>query len=305
MNIKSLDLNLLVALKALLDEQHVTRAADRIGLSQPAMSRALGRLRVMFRDPLLVKSAKGLCLTPKAKELYRPLKTILTDVVQLVSPTSFELGVVEKEIVIATRDYESTVLIPGIINTISKQAPHLSFRIIPLVGDDLSFLESQEVDFVIAGSDSQATTLCRYTLYKEKIICLISKNNAIRHEKLTLKKFLEMKHCLADIRGGDKSIIDDTLQKKKLKRNIIVRIPHFLTAANVVANSDMIMTLPYRLGMFLLQQDRYILLEPPIKLPELPIYLYWHLRNQHNPLNQWLRKMIREFVNEKSSQGQA
>src|SRR6516162_5416402 len=96
MNVKSLDFNLLVALKVLLDEKHVTRAAERIGLSQPAMSRALGRLRVIFNDPLLVKSTKGLCLTPKAKELYQPLQTILIDINQLVSSTKFEPAVIQK-----------------------------------------------------------------------------------------------------------------------------------------------------------------------------------------------------------------
>jgi len=296
-NIKSLDLNLLVALKALLEEKHVTRAADRIGLSQPAMSRTLARLRTMFNDPLLVKGAKGLCLTAKAKELYQPLKTILIDVAQLVSPTIFEPAAIQKEIIIATRDYESTVILPDIINAVNKEAPNLSFRIIPIAGDDLTPLEHQEIDFVIAGSESQSTTLFRYTLFKDRFICLGSTKNTMLHEKLTLSKYLSMRHCLVTIRNTGQGIVDDVLQRKKMKRNIHVRISHFLAAADVVANTDMIITLPYRLGAYLAQQKKYIMLEPPLKLPEFPIYLYWHLRNQHNPLNQWLRKMIRSVIN--------
>jgi len=293
MNIKSLDLNLLVALKALLDEKHVTRAADRIGLSQPAMSRALGRLRVMFRDPLLVKSTKGLCLTVKAKELYQPLKTILLDVSQLVSPTAFDPIVIEKEIVIATRDYESTIILPHIINTISKEAPNLSFKIISLVGDDLTPLENQEIDFVIAGSENQSTTLLRSLLFKDKFVCLVSADNEIIHEKLTLSKYLSMKHCLVSIRNTGQGIVDHVLKMKKMKRNIHVRISHFLAATNIVAHSDMIITLPYRLGNYLVQQKKHIMFDPPIKLPDVPIYLYWHLRNQYNPLHQWLKTIIR------------
>jgi DNA-binding transcriptional LysR family regulator len=298
LNIKSLDLNLLVALKALLDEKHVTRAADRIGLSQPAMSRALGRLRVMFRDPLLVKGAKGLCLTSRAKELYQPLKAILIDVTQLVSPTTFEPDVIQKEIVIATRDYESTVILPHIINTINKEAPNLSFRIITLVGDDLSPLENQEIDFVIAGSENQSTTLLRSNLFTDKFICLVSADNKIVQEKLTLQKYLSMKHCLVTIRNTGQGIVDSVLQEKKMKRNIHVRISHFLAATDIVASSDLIITLPYRLGAHLIQQKRHIMFDPPFKLPKFPIYLYWHMRNQHNPLNQWLRIIIRMLASE-------
>lgn len=296
MNLKSLDLNLLVALKALLEEKHVTRAAERIYLSQPAMSRALGKLRIIFNDPLLIKGKDGLHLTPKAKEIYQPLKSILFNIIQLVSPTSFEPAQVQKEIIIATRDYEATVILPDIIKAVSKAAPNLSFRIIPLVGDDLTPLEHQEIDFVIAGSESQSPTLFRYTLFKDKFTCLVSSNNEIRDEKLTLNKYLSMKHCLVTIRNMGHGVVDGILQQKKTKRDIHVRMPHFLAAANAVACSDMIITLPQRLGIHLCQQKRHAMLEPPIKLPDIPIYLYWHLGNQNNPLNLWLRKIIREAV---------
>ncbi len=296
MNMKSLDLNLLVVLKALLDEQHITRAAERVGMSQPAMSRALGRLRVMFNDPLLIKGTKGLCLTSKAEELYQPLKIILSDLTQLVSAKTFEPAVMQKEIVIATRDYEATVILPHIISAISKEAPHLFFRIIPLVGDDLTPLESQEVDFIIGGSESQSASLCRYILFKEKFTCLVSAKNKIAQNKLTLDQYLLMKHCLVTIRNTGHGFVDDLLQQTKMKRHIHMRIPHFLAAANIVADSDMIITLPYRLGCYLTQQKKHAMLEPPLKLPSFPIYLYWHLRNQSNPLNQWLRKIIRATI---------
>lgn len=295
-NLKSLDLNLLIALKSLLEEKHVTRAAEKINLSQPAMSRALGKLRIIFNDPLLVKSTQGLCLTSKAKELYQPLKSILFDVTQLISPKTFEPSLVKKEIVIATRDYEATVILPQIIETVSKEAPNLSFRITSLVGDDLTPLEHQEIDFVISGTESQSTTLFRYTLFRDKFICLVSPDNQIIHEKFTLSKYLAMKHCLVTIRNTGVGVVDGVLQQKKMKRNIHVRMPHFLSAANVVACSDMIITLPYRLGIHLSQQKRHIMLEAPLKLPDIPIYLYWHLGNQNNLLNQWLRKIIRAAV---------
>ena len=257
------------------------------------MSRALARLRTMFKDPLLVRSTHGLCLTSRADEIYQPLRSILTDINQLIIPQSFIPSLIEKEIIIATRDYETTMILPKIINIVAKEAPGISIRVISLLGDDLSPLECQEVDFVLAGSESKASTLCRYTLFKENFVCLVSKNHPISQSHLTLKEYLSMKHCLVTIKNVGHGVVDTILNQKKLKRRITVRVPHFLAAAHVVAESDLIITLPFHLGQYLSQQMKIVMLKPPIKLPSFPIYLYWHIRNQHNPINKWLRQIIR------------
>ena len=258
-NIGSLDLNLLVALKALLDERHVTRAAEKTGLSQPAMSRALGRLRVMFKDPLLVKGkGTGMSLTSRANDLQLPLQNILTEISRIVTVPTLDPAEMQGEIVIATRDYELAVILPEVIERVTAGAPGLTLRVVPLVGDDLSPLEQHDVDFVIAGTDSTSATLSRRTLLTDNFICLVSADNPLARHGLTTEKYLAMKHCQVTIANSRLGIIDTLLSKQGLSRNITVRVPHFLAAAHVVAN------------------------------------LYWHIRNQNNPVHSWLRKMIRK-----------
>ena len=292
-NLRTIDLNLLVALNALLEEKHVTRAAERISLSQPAMSRALSRLREMFQDPLLVKGIGGMALTARANDLYHPVQNILREITNIISPPSIDPKTMQGEIVIATRDYELATILPDVISQITTDAPNLKLSIVPLVGDDLSPLEHHHVDFVLAGTNSKSATLHRYTLYQENFVCLVSENNSVIQQGMTLKKYIEMKHCLVTISSFGLGLVDKILAEKNLKRNVAVRIPHFLAVPHIVADSDLVATLPARLGELLSKQEKVVLIKPPLKIPQFPIYLYWHTRNQNNPTHEWLRKIIK------------
>ena len=150
-NIRSIDLNLLIALKALLEEKHVTRAAERISLSQPAMSRALGRLRKILNDPLLVKGAGGFTLTTRASELFQPLQAIFSEINQIISPPTTNPAEMKGDIIIATRDNEMVTILPQVVKQIAMQAPGLTLRIISLQGDNLSLLDRQEADLSLVG----------------------------------------------------------------------------------------------------------------------------------------------------------
>jgi DNA-binding transcriptional LysR family regulator len=295
-NIKQLDLNLLVALHALLEERHVSRAAERVNLSQPAMSRALARLRVMFQDPLLVKGSSGMILTTRAKDLYQPLQNILREITHIVSPPSFDPATMQGEIVIATRDYELATILPKIIAKVTTAAPHLKLSIIQMIGDDLSLLEKQKADFVLAGTDSQSAALHRYVLLQEKFSCILSSTNPVLREGMNLETYLQMKHCLVTISSFGVSMADTILAQKKLKRNIVIRVPNFLAVPHIVAESDLIATLPHRLCELISEQKKVKIVDPPIKIPHFSIYLYWHIRNQENPIHKWFRKLVKESI---------
>lgn len=294
-NLRKIDLNLLVALHALLEEKHITRAAERISLSQPAMSRALTRLRETFQDPLLVKGAGGMALTARAMDIHQPLQNILREIGNIVStPSINDPATMQGEIVIATRDYELATVLPQVIGHITLKAPNLKILIVPLSGDDLSPLEHHHVDFVLAGTDKTTSTLHRYTLYEEDFVCLISKDNPVMQRKMDLETYVNMKHCLVAITNFGLGYVDTLLAKKNLKRNVVVRIPHFLAAAHIIANSHLVVTLPRRLGELLAKHEKIVLVDTPLKIPRFPIFLYWHARNQNNPIHKWLRMMIRD-----------
>jgi DNA-binding transcriptional LysR family regulator len=293
-NLRTIDLNLLVALHALLEEKHVSRAAERISLSQPAMSRALARLRETFQDPLLVKGIGGMTLTVRAIDLYHPLQKILCDIRNIVTTPSIDPSAMQGEVVIATRDYELAAVLPKIINRITLEAPDLKITVVPLLGDDLSPLDKQIVDFVIAGTDKTSATLHRHVLYQESFVCLLSKKNPAAEQAIDLATFTKMKHCLVSISNFGLGYLDVLLAKINLKRNVVVRIPHFLATAHIVAHSDLVVTLPRRLGELLSKQEEIALVNVPLEIPDFPIFLYWHTRNQNNPIHTWVKKVIRD-----------
>ena len=296
-NLGALDLNLLVPLKALLEERHVTQAADKVGLSQPAMSRALQRLRMMFGDPLLVKgTGNRMTRTARANELYQPLLDILQDVGYLISAPTLEPSEMRGEVVIASRDYEIAALMPRMLARVTTMAPGLTFNLRPMVGDDLSPLEENRVDFVVAGTDRNLATLNRHILLREEFICVLSSNHPEVGDKLTLEKYLAMKHCVVSFsEQHSPGFIDRYLAERGKKRDLRVRVPYFLAAAQIVANSDLVVTLPRRLGQHLAQQQSNLTtLDLPFKSPPFSIYLYWHIRNQLNPIHTWLREMFLE-----------
>lgn len=294
-NLGSLDLNLLVPLQALLEERHVTHAAEKVGLSQPAMSRALQRLRVMFADPLLVRgTGTRMTRTARANQLFQPLQNLLLDVGHLITTPTMQPSEMRGEVVIASRDYEMAALMPRMIARVSELAPNLILNLRPMEGDDLSPLEENRADFMVAGTNRVVSTLARHTLLEETFICLLSSDHPLAGQELTLEKYLSLKHCVVSFsETHSPGFVDRYLAERGLKRNIRVRVPYFLAAAQIVAHSDLMVTLPRELGLHLSrQQSNLKTAELPVGVSHFSIYLYWHIRNQLNPVHTWLREMF-------------
>lgn len=291
-NLRSIDLNLLVVLKALLDERHITRAASKAGLSQPAMSRALARLRKTFNDPLLVRTSSGLCLTSRASDLQAAVHNILSDIQNIICAPSSNPREMRGEITIGARDYEVATVLPKVIQQITEQAPGLKLNIISLTGDNLDPLERNEVDFILSATESQSATLCRKLLFKDDFICMVSKKNSLADKTLTLDDFLQLNHCMTTISGFGPGLVDLELAKLGLQRNVVVRTSQFLCVSHLIAHSDLIVTLPRKMGELLSQQGHTSLCEVPISMEPFPIFLYWHIKHQTNPIHQWLRQSV-------------
>lgn len=295
MNMRSLDLNLLVCLKALLEEQHVSRAAEKVSLSQPAMSRALAKLRKIFKDPLLVKSSKGLILTTRANKLALPLKNIFAEINQIIHPPVTDPAKMVGEVIIATRDNELVTVLPQVIHQAFKQAPEITFRLIPPAGDIFGQLDRQEVDFVLTPDTSKSGTLFRQVLYKETFACLASAKNPVVKKELDLKTYLAMKHCVVTGTGYGPGIVGGFLAKQRLARKVAVQLSNYLSAAHIVENEDLLISVPKHIGDAMIKQANLKMMSMPFHIPSLPIYLYWHAKNQTNPLHQWVRNIIYNY----------
>ena len=213
LHLASLDLNLLVALDALLEERNVTRAAERTGVTQSAMSHALARLRALVGDPLLVRGKSGMVATARAEALALPIRRALEGIVHaLQSPEPFEPKTARLSIRIATSDYGELVLLPKLVRRLEREAPHIDLRLIPHTGDSLGPLVEGTVDLIVApvrpGDEVQGVLAKK--LFDESFVCIVRRGHPLAKKKLTLARFAAASHALIAPRGREGSVADDS-----------------------------------------------------------------------------------------------
>lgn len=294
--LRSLDLNLLVALRALLDEQHVTRAADKAGLTQPGMSRSLKRLRVMFDDPLLVKAEHGYELTERARELDGAVGKVLTDIQFIMNPSTFDPLSAEGEFRIASVDYELQVLMPSLISVLRQKAPGIRVSATNHCGMDYGPLMRGDVHVVLTAYEQAPLNLFRKQIFDEDNVCLASTRHPHIGSRLTIEEFRRFDHVWVNLTVTDPVMIDRTLASHGLSRKLVVMAPSFVLAARIVAETDLITILTRRIAQPFIQRGALKIVDLPFHFPRFPIYQYWHERTNKNPQQQWLRQVIADVA---------
>ncbi|MBP2294524.1 LysR family transcriptional regulator [Azospirillum rugosum] len=294
-NLAGIDLNLLVALAALLDERNVTRAAGRVGLSQPAMSRALGRLRALFGDKLLVRTAAGLEPTPRAEALAAPLARVLAEVGRMVQPPDFDPAAQTGTVRIATVDYQTVVLLPRLLAHFAEVAPNLDVEVVlhgPAAEEGIA---SGTIDLAIGVFDVAEAGYYQQTLYREDFACVVRADHpALQDGPMTAERFAGLRHAFLTV-GRDSSragFVDAALDRLGLARRIVLRTPHFLAAPLIVAESDLVLTLPRRLAEHLRAMVPLAVFDPPVPMPAFAITQLWHERRHGDPAHAWLRAAV-------------
>jgi DNA-binding transcriptional LysR family regulator len=300
-NLLTLDFNLLVVLSALLEERNVTNAGEKIGLSQSATSHALGRLRQVFNDPLLVRSPKGMVLTPRALELVEPLQKILLNIEQLVQPTVFEPKTAQGTIHVAASDYSVVVVLPKILNLVCDNAPHLNLECHHWGSDILDNLRNGGIDLGLGVLNlPQPSELKFQTLFVEDLVSVVRSDHPITQTDVTIESYVAWPHASITIPNSPASPImhspikhvDNALSDLGVKRRVMLKLPHFLAAPVIVAQSDLILTLPRRIAMLFANYTNLALLEPPIELGKYDYMQFWHERCDYDPQHIWLRDLI-------------
>jgi DNA-binding transcriptional LysR family regulator len=289
-----IDLNLLVALDALLREHNVTRAGQQVGLSQPAMSHALSRLRDLLQDELLVRGPDGMRPTALGQELAPAVREVLDQIRRtLFDSGRFEPATDERTLTLAVSDYVGHVLVPALVARIRERAPHLQLRFRPLPpAVPVQALAEGELDLVIGTFGSVPPGVMREDLYAERFVCLLARQRA-QPGPLTPESFAARHHVLVTSPGEGPGPVDDALGALGLRRHIAVYVPHFLVAPALVVRDDLVVTLPHRLAVEAAGQLPVELLEPPVPLETFPVSQLWHERTARHPAHLWLREQVR------------
>jgi DNA-binding transcriptional LysR family regulator len=291
-DLRRVDLNLLVALQALLEERGVTRAAQRLGMSQPAVSRALGRLRALFSDALLVEAPGGYALSARAEQIRPALRRTLAGIGELLEANAFDPAEATGRVRLLMPDLHAAALGPPLLAHLSREAPGLDLDILAPGPAVIEALENDIADAAVGVFEEGAAGILRRSLYQDRFMTLMRAGHPAAVPKLTLERYLDLSHLVVSVTGIGPAPVDQMLSVVGRKRRVKVRVPNFFAAIEIAAHSDLVMTLPSSLARTAAGIGRLVALPPPVDPGRFAISLVWHARYQDAPRHVWLRQTI-------------
>ena len=299
MHISAVDLNLVVVLRALLDERSVSRAARRLGLSQSATSHALGRLRVLVKDPLFVRTRAGLVPTARAEAMADAVRSsVATLEATLFTAPSFDPKTVQRTFRVRPSDYVEYLLVPRLLERLAKVAPKVDISARPAVTEPTLALEEGHLDLLIQPTRSGERTegFRMEELWDDRLVGVARRGHPLTRGRVTLERFASANHALVSPRGQPGGMVDDVLKERHISRRIAFTTPSFLVAPQVVAMTDLVMMLPARVVAALDEQLRLATFEPPVAVPGFRIAMFWHDRHDSDPVHAFLRREIAQIA---------
>ncbi|HAZ94184.1 MAG TPA: LysR family transcriptional regulator [Porticoccaceae bacterium] len=314
MNISRVDLNLLVYLDVLLRECNVTRAAEELGISQPAMSNSLRRLRDLFNDPILVRTSDGMTPTDRALELQPLVRNVLSAAEQAILPkTDFDPAGSTRIFRIMASDYTESTLLPVLLRNLRREAPGIRLDI--MTPSDVSFhdVERGKVDLVINRFDTLPQSFHQVHLWDDSFSCVMSANNPVS-KNWNLESYLSSKHVWVSKTGMGVGVgmtpddvqrlgwVDEALTKIDAKRDITLFTRHYQAALLLGEQEDLIVTIPTMTAKGMENNPKVVILDPPFDIPRMRLKMVWSPLLQHDPGHKWLRQMIKSVSEEMLSQ---
>ena len=311
MNIERIDLNLLVYLDVLLRERNVTRAASYLGITQPAMSNGLRRLRELFDDPLLVRTSEGMTPTERALELQPVVRSVLAAVERAVQPKKpFDAVHSTRVFRIMASDYAESTLIPAVLERLQREAPGIALDI--MTPSDVSYLnvEQGKVDMVINRFDSMPQSFHQNTVWQDSFSCLLSVHNPVLDGGFDLESYLQAQHVWVSKTGmgvgvgvdpsdvQDLGWVDEALARLGRKRRITVFTRHYQVAVLLATQKHLVVTVPSKLALLMRDNARVAIKPPPFEIPPFELKMAWSPLLQRNPGHQWMRRLIGEVARE-------
>jgi len=299
MDLKNVDLNLLKVFDALRRKQSVTLAGDRMGLSQPAMSFALSKLRALFNDPLFVRTSKGMQPTTRALQIAEPVQRILELVSNEVLPSSdFVPAQSERKMVLCMSDIGEMVFLPRLMAVLNERAPGICIRTPALSAEGLEEgLGTGDVDAAIGYFPRLLNSSIRNrALYNHSFVCIVRQDHPTIGERMSAEQYQAAEHVAVQADGRGMGVLERELMMRDIKRRVRFTLSRFMGVPFLVAESDMIATVPLAVGRRFAEIARVRMVPLPWNIPGYDIHLHWHTRFHHDAANCWLRSTLIELV---------
>ncbi|MEQ1439747.1 LysR family transcriptional regulator [Fontimonas sp. SYSU GA230001] len=294
MQLNRIDLNLLVVLDAIFSEGGITRAGEKLHLTQPAISHALGRLRELFGDPLFVREGRRMVPTPLARSLTQPVRRALHSLeVALNEVQQFDAATTQRHFNIAVRDVLEAMVLPPLMVEVARDAPSVD---ISAIRADRRTLESE---LASGGLDAALDVLLPVSedvrhqrISMDRLVVVARRNHPATRKAFDLAAYLRAHHVLVSSRRSGPGLEDVELNRQGLRRRIRLRCQHYFAACRVVSETDLLLTMPERYARIANKQFGNRILSFPMQMPSMDAYLYWHASVDNDPANRWLRERL-------------
>ncbi|MES2534240.1 MAG: LysR family transcriptional regulator [Pseudomonadota bacterium] len=296
MDLKDVDLNLLLVFDHLLRERRVAAVAEKLGLTQPGVSNALKRLRRLLGDELFLRTSRGMEPTPYALRLAEPIGYALSTIHNSLNEVStFDPASSSRTFTIAATDIGEIYFLPTLMKKLSLVAPGVKISTVRNTAVNLQDeMEAGRVDLAIGLLPQLKSGYFQRRLFKQSYVCMFRKGHALDKKSMTTEEFCEAEHVIVVSSGTGHAIADQSIERAGIVRHVRLTVPHFVAVSHIVANSDMVATVPERYaresaGPFGLKYVKH-----PVPLPEIIINIFWHAKFNKDPATQWLRGVIFE-----------
>lgn len=295
-NLRKLDLNLLVVFDAIYAERQITMAGHRVGLSQPAVSNALRRLRDVLEDELFTRGPDGLLPTARAQELAGPVHQILEELSQVLDQRPFDPATAQGVISIATVDLFEALLVPALAVALADRAPGVNLRLVPTAGRSYEMLDRGEVDLAVASFGALPKRFEKQICAVAEYACVMRAGHRLSQKRMTAEDYAGARHVLLNPKGDRRGWADDALEALGLERQVCLTVTNFMSARRILLESDAIMTAPQPMVDHMAKELDLVGCACPLVAPDTykSLEVIWHKRLFSHLLGVWFTDLIAE-----------
>jgi DNA-binding transcriptional LysR family regulator len=294
MELKNIDLNLLLVFHQLLAERRVSKVAETLGMTQPGVSNALKRLRLVLGDELFVRTAKGMEPTPYAAQLGEPIGYALSTIFDSLNEgVRFDPATSDRKFKIGMTDIGEVYFLPALMATLREQAPDVSISTVRNTAVNLQDqMEAGHIDLAIGLLPQLKSGYFQRKLFRQRYVCMFRQGHELDKESITVDEFKRAEHVVVVSSGTGHAIVDQSIERLEINRKVGLTVPHFVAVGHILSASSMIATVPERYAMACVKPFGLKYVTHPLSLPEVNINIFWHARFNKEPANQWLRRLI-------------